>query len=495
MRKSAARSIAHPVAHSTASPAILAAGGIILLLHAGIPGALPVGLRMLSAVPGVVACFLWWRYFVARDFERLPFLAYAVTQAYLYWGLAALTVVEGDVAGASARAWTGAVAATSVVTAGFLLAHPTGRRLGACASGTFEAWLPRTPLAVTAVVVVPWLAFAALIHGDVAAAVVPGRVYFLVQTVGDYSPLLAAIAWRDLRGRSPRSGWLAACTLTLSLAGFLTGMMEAVVQPVLLAITLYVVLQRRIPWRVLGAGVLLVVLINPAKHRYRELAWQDADSRQEQERTTKDPRVAAERWWKALTTTWASEESNRASNTSGLASRLNELGINAVVVEQTPSVIPYDRGQGWRALAISLVPRFLYPAKPNFTNLFNDRFSITFGFQTRESTETSTGSFPLVADGYWNMGWPGVVLVAAVSGLAIGIFAGLFRAQSWASLAVAASIFTHLHAHSALALQLMGVVQQVAGLTVVLWTTWLLATAVDLGGRAGRLRRDAASDA
>jgi hypothetical protein len=484
--RSAAQSIAPAVARS-ARPAILAAGGAILLLHAVVPAALPLELRMLSAVPGAVACFLWWRYFAVSDFGRLPFLEYAVTEIYLYWGLAAVTTPAEDLAGAGARGWTGAVVATCVVTVGFLLAHPTGRRLGACAARTFEAWLPGTPPPMTAVVMVPWLALAALVHADVAAAVVPGRVDFVAQTVGDYAPLLAAIAWRDLRGRAHRSGWLVACTVTLSLAGFLTGMMEAVVQPVLLAITLYVVLQRRIPWRVLGAGILLVVIINPAKQHYRELAWQDAESRQEQERTSKDPRVAAERWWKALTTTWTSGQSDRGTNTSGLASRLNELGINAVVLDVTPSVLPYDRGQGWAYIPVSLVPRFLYPDKPNFTQIFNDRFSVTFGFQTRESTETSTGAFPLVADGFWNMGWPGVVLVGMLSGLAIGIFAGLFRARSWASLAVAASIFAHMHANSALALQLMGVLQQVAGLTVVIWTTWLLSTTVDLARRSGRL--------
>jgi hypothetical protein len=243
------------------------------------------------------------------------------------------------------------------------------------------------------------------------------------------------------------------------------------------------------------AGVLIVVIINPAKHRYRELAWEDAESRQEQVRTTKDPRVAAERWWKALKSAWTSGESDRATNTAGLASRLNELAINAVVIDRTPSVLPYDRGRGWRYMSVFLVPRFLYPDKPNFTSVFNDRFSVAFGFQTRESTDTSTGAFPLVSDGYWNLGWPGVVLVAIVSGLAVGIFAGLFRARSWASLAVASSMFVQLHVDSALPLQLMGVVQQVAGLTVVLWTMWLLATSIDLARRSGRLERAPASEA
>jgi hypothetical protein len=493
MRWSTAHRTPLAVERATRSSLILGVGAGILLLHALLPAPMPIQLRMLSAVPGAVACFLWWRYFVAGDFERLPFLEYAVTQLYLYWGLAAVTTGAADLSDAGPRAWAGAAVATSVVTAAFLLAHPTGRRLGACAAGAFEAWLPRTAPSVTPVILVPWLALTVAVHADVAAGVIPSRVYFVAQTLGDYSPLLAAIAWRDLR-RGRRSRWLVASTISLSLAGLLTGMMEAVVQPVLLAITLYVVLQRRIPWRFLVAGALIVIIINPAKHRYREAAWEDAESRQEQTRSTKDPWVAAERWWKALKTTWTSDRSDGETTTSGLASRLDELGINAVVLDKTPSVIPFDRGQTWGYLAVSLVPRFLYPDKPNFTGIYNDRFSITFGFQTAEETETSTGAFPLVSDGYWNLGWPGVVFVAIASGCLIGVFAGVFRARSWASTAIAASIFTHMHATSSLALQVMGVLQNVAGLAIVVWATWMISASIDVARRSGRLERAPASE-
>ena len=494
MRRSAAQPTAPGIECASGSPLILAVGAAILVVHALAPAPLPIELRMLAALPGAAACFLWWRYFVGRDFERLPFLEYAVTQLYLYWGLAAVTTGAEDLSGAGPRGWAGAVVATCVVAAAYLLAHPVGRRLGACAAAGFEAWLPRSAPRVTPFIVIPWLGLTALIHADVGAGIIPQRAYYLAQTVGDYSPLLAAIAWRDLRGGG-RSGWLVACTITLSLAGLLTGMMEAVVQPVLLAITLYVVLQRRIPWRFLAAGVLIVVVINPAKHRYREAAWEDADSRQEQTRATKDPRVAAERWWKALKTTWTSDGSERATNTSGLASRLNELGINAVVLDRTPAVVPFDRGQTWGYIAVSLVPRFLYPDKPNFTRIYNDRFSITFGFQTREETETSTGAYPLVSDGYWNLGWPGVLFAATACGCLIGIFAGLFRARSWASMAVAASSFAHLHANSSLALQAMGILQNVAGMTILLWATWITSVAIDATTRLGRADNAAVSDA
>jgi hypothetical protein len=468
-----------------AAPSLaLVVGAALLLAHAAIPAPLPLSLRMLSAVPGAVACVLWWRYFAGGNLERLPFLATAVTHVYLYWGLAAVTTRAEDLAGAGPRAWTGAVVATVVVTAGFLLAHPAGRRLGGCAAHALEACLPRGAPRVTPVVILPWLALCTLVHADVTTAVIPARLDFVVKTAGDYAPLLAAVAWADLR-RGRRSPWLIGCTATLALAGLATGMMEAVVRPVLLAITLVVVLQRRVPWRFLGVGVLIVLVINPAKHRYRELAWQDATSGEARDHAARDPRVAAERWWTALTTTWSSADFGGES-TSGLASRLNELGVNAVVFEQTPSAVPFDRGRAWSYLAVSLVPRFLYPDKPNFTEVYNDRFNVTFGFQTPEETETSTGAFPLVADGYWNLGWPGVVLVGLAAGLLVGVFAGVFRARTWASTAVATSSFVQMHADSSVALQALGVLQHVAGLAVVLWATWAVSAGVESARRSAR---------
>lgn len=459
------------------SPLILFAGAAVLLLHSLAPSPLPIQLRIVAALPGVAACLLWWRYFVGKDFERLPFLAYAITQLYLYWGLAAVTMGAADISAAGPRAWAGAAAAGCVVTAAFLLAHPLARRLGACAAGPLQRVLPASAPPLTPVVLLPWLALVTLIHADVGARIFPGSVYYVAQTVGDYSPLLAAIAWRDLRSGG-RSTWLVAGTMVLSLAGLLTGMMEAAVQPVLLAMTLYVVLQRRVPWRFLAAGVLIIVIVNPAKLRYRELAWEDAVSRQEQQSTTKDPRVAAERWAKALKETWGPGRADRSEHGTRLASRLDELGINARIIDTTPAAHPYDRGRTWGYILLSLLPRFLYPGKPDFTDVYNDRFAVTFGFQTWAETDTSTSAFPLVADGYWNFGWPGVVFVALVSGALLGVYAGMLRARSWATMAIAVSTFSSLHANSAMALQLMGVVQHVIGLSALIWFIWLASVAV-----------------
>ena len=262
-------------------------------LHALISTPMPVHLRVIAALPGSLACVLWWRYFAAREPDRFPFLPYAVTQLYLYWGFAAVTLTPGDMPTLGRSAWTGAVVAACVVAAGVVLAFPIGKDLGSGAARGLQRCLPRTAPALSPVVIVPWLGVCAIVHADVTAGVIPSSAYYVVRTLGEYAPLLAAIAWRDLRDGT--SSWmLAVCAGTLSLAGLLSGMMEAAVQPVLAATVLYVVFQRRVPWRLIAAGALLVVAINPAKHHYREIAWEDAEG--PEQRAATNPVLAAERW-------------------------------------------------------------------------------------------------------------------------------------------------------------------------------------------------------
>jgi hypothetical protein len=266
-------------------------------------------------------------------------------------------------------------------------------------------------------------------------------------------------------------------------------MLEAVVQPVLAAAVLYVVFRRRVPWRLAVAGAVILLVVNPAKHHYREMAWEDAERREE--RAARDPLLAFARWGKALSAAWTEDPAERRRNTAGLASRFDELSLNALVLQSAPAAVPFDRGASWPSAALSLVPRFLFPGKPSFTELYNDRFNVTFGLQTRESTATSTGAFPLVADGYWNFGWPGVVFVGLATGCVIGLFAGLLRARTWALAAIAVSSLVQLHANNPLALQVIGVVQRLVGLAVVIWVAWALSRAVE--NAAASLRRRASA--
>jgi hypothetical protein len=85
----------------------------------------------------------------------------------------------------------------------------------------------------------------------------------------------------------------------------------------------------------------------------------------------------------------------------------------------------YDRGQAgdsvWLA-AWAIVPRWLYPDKPILTvgGYFN--YLVT-------GTDMSQAAPGVVAEGYWNAGWPGAVGTAFWAGLFLGAFTSL--SLSW----------------------------------------------------------------
>lgn len=86
---------------------------------------------------------------------------------------------------------------------------------------------------------------------------------------------------------------------------------------------------------------------------------------------------------------------------------------------QTFAMIQYDQGRPGDTLATAayvLIPRFIWPEKPYTTDLAKDFYERVVG--RRGETYLGLGIF---GEGYWNLGWPGVVLLSLVSGLVFWI--------------------------------------------------------------------------
>jgi hypothetical protein len=76
----------------------------------------------------------------------------------------------------------------------------------------------------------------------------------------------------------------------------------------------------------------------------------------------------------------------------------------------------FDSGQPGQTLgdaAAVLVPRLLWPDKPNITRAGGELFTQVYG---RRGSQLGVGFFP---ETYWNLGWPGVLGIMALLGLAL----------------------------------------------------------------------------
>jgi len=450
--------------------ASVAASGLLLLIHALADSQLTPLQRMLGAVPGLTAIALIARYLRRPDLGRLPFIEYALVQFYVYWGMPTL-VFQGGARRmyVSDEAATASLIAVNVVVACAVLAEPLGARLGSRFSTLVERSLPAHAPAKRLFLYVPWTLFALAVHAGWVGDAVPLEYRNVVNLMGSFVPLLVSLAMAA--GENGRRKYLLPLTtaLAFSVVAFATGMMEKVITPLIVVALVLFFYRRTVPLRLGVVVAALIFVINPTKHAYRSIAWADADSRVE-----RDPIAALRNWGEAFKRTWLDGEVMTGEKVEGLGERFNELAYIGPTFELCPSLIPHQKGSDWIYIPLSVVPRALYPDKPDYTELYNNRFNVAFGFQTVEMTRTSTSSFPLVSDGYWNFGWPGVVVVGLMAGLAFGIFGAALTTRTWGGMSLAALVFSELHAHTHLARILTGTLQQYLAIAAVCWAVILV---------------------
>jgi hypothetical protein len=398
----------------------------------------------------------------------LPFVELALLQFYAFWGVPSLYEWPSNSAPPSS-AMTDALLAASLTSAVVWGAAYFGRRIGRVFAPVVAKALPAEPGRLGGFALGMWLMI-----GVVAAAGLPSFLSLeyqnMARTLASYYPLLTLLALRGLRHEAKRSDRmvLLAATGVLAFAGLLTGMMEAAIRPLFLVALVYVVTRGTVPARWAAVLFVMVALLQPAKHAYRELAW-DADSR-----VSTDVGVALDRWGQAFAMHWADSSAAPSASSGTLANRLNELRSIARTFEMVPDRVPYDHGEAWDYLLTAPLPRALVENKRNMTEVFNDRFNLTFGLQSWDTIGLSTESFPLVADGYWNFGWLGVVLVAAVIGLMLGAFSAMFPPSTWGALTIGIAIVVETHARTFMGQQIASFAQRVIGVGLACWALHLL---------------------
>ena len=107
-----------------------------------------------------------------------------------------------------------------------------------------------------------------------------------------------------------------------------------------------------------------------------------------------------------------------------LAQRMSQLWIFQFVWNKTPEQQPYFRGESYRPLLYSLIPRLLYPNKPEerFGNKFGQRYGIIRNYDNNMSL-----NLPWITELFINFGPFSVPLGMAVFGILLAILDRLFN--------------------------------------------------------------------
>jgi hypothetical protein len=174
--------------------------------------------------------------------------------------------------------------------------------------------------------------------------------------------------------------------------------------------------QRRIPWRYVVLTVGAVLFLQVGKTAYRSKFWsQDSDS------------SVIERagfWISASASQWlnpANDSENRGQLASETMERSSLLVQTAHVLDMTPSVVPFQEGSTYSYMAVTLIPRFLWPEKPSMSDA-NRFYQIAYGLSDQRGLDYTSISSGCLAESYINFGWFGVVGIMFLIGMILGVY-------------------------------------------------------------------------
>jgi hypothetical protein len=216
--------------------------------------------------------------------------------------------------------------------------------------------------------------------------------------------------------------WIIGVTV---LQGLSKGMIELAIAPIAALFVVQWQLTKRLPIPSIIAAIVLILFLSPVKHEYRSITW------------TQDSPVADSHidktllWVSQATEYWIntfSGQQSLAEATEQVASRTDLIHQFALVRSLTPSEIPYQNGATYTYFLVTLIPRAIWPEKPEAGSA-NKFFAVNYGLTTEEGAQRATFGVSLLAEGYINFGWVGVILVMAFQGVFLTLLQRLFGEQ------------------------------------------------------------------
>jgi hypothetical protein len=295
----------------------------------------------------------------------------------------------------------------------------------------------------------------------------------LITIVVSVVPLLAfALLFRqvirgqaDLIDRLLITGFLAVRFVT----GLSSGWLGVFASIVLICGAIYLAERRRLPRVVLVTVVLFTVFFQVGKEDFRKTYWRSDDSGQggRVERVAFWIQASFEKWEEAINDS-SGESFRRALNSS--VSRVSLLNQTANVIEQTPSVVPYQNGQLYSYLFVTWIPRFVWPDKPS-VNDSNRYYQVAYGLTAEDQLGTVSIAVGLLAEAFINFGWIGVVAIMFVVGVFFDFYQRIFLGKDSGVLMIAIGLIMlpqFLAIESQMAQYLGGILQQVLVTLVVM---------------------------
>jgi hypothetical protein len=219
---------------------------------------------------------------------------------------------------------------------------------------------------------------------------------------------LALLAICHLRYRSKAAlallGIFIPPTMTFN---FFTGSKQLFLMPLAMVATAHIIVTRRLRLWWIGGFLVAITLLYPISQVYREYLFGRHLSAVQ---VISSPDYVFGLMQRFVDT--AKLGDYMLEGIVATSNRLNALGITSVIARDAGNRVPFQNGWSLGYIAISYVPRFLWPDKPLTTI---GRF-VTDHFGSGPWIDSATGP-SWVGEFYFNFGWPGVVIGMGLLGV------------------------------------------------------------------------------
>ena len=265
------------------------------------------------------------------------------------------------------------------------------------------------------------------------------------------------------------SRYLMTAVITVGiLSGVLRGVLEPLFRMTLTMFTVRWVYVRRFSVVALAALLGVYLILQPAKASFREQTWFVHGSAQQAGYTE---RVTA--WTSAISDVWTGRDTSQTTQESSVG-RFLELDPVLHAFTIYPGRVRSAEGEAWLNLIYAPIPRVLWADKPNSNDL-DQSYSVAFNRQSEFGARSTSILMPLIVDGYWNFGWPGVVFVSIMMGLWVGACQTMYSGEHWAMRATAVAQFSLIAVTGSFSLLYAGLIQQIVGTIIASWLVYWLA--------------------
>ena len=219
--------------------------------------------------------------------------------------------------------------------------------------------------------------------------------------------------------------------------GLASGWLGSVLIVGLICGAMYFVVRRKVPWTLVAMSTAAVLFLQVGKSEFRQAYWNGETDGGTVEKATYWLNQSASKWSGAFDGEGGSDSSRDLSNQS--LQRTSLLPQVAHVLELPPTTVPFQMGQTYSYMAITLIPRMLWPDKPS-VNDANRYYQVAFGLTSMKDVDSVNIGVGCLAEAYINFGWYGVIGIMFGIGMILRIYEQAFLSNTSSKLFLALGV-------------------------------------------------------